>query len=170
MYSNNIVTESGDTFIPASQRPDGTWRKARRVKEGYVPQEEVPLYESKGKQFMNRNTKPEPVKLSSGETAQRPIPGLFIIEDKEKKQGKKKNKNKVEEVTKQLQQVTVSEVPQTDPAKKLKNLKKRLREVEALEEKLKNGLIPKPEPEQLTKIQRKNDLLLQIRELEKQIG
>jgi partner of Y14 and mago protein len=139
-----------------------------------VPQEEVPLYESKGKQFMSRNTKPEPVKLSTGETAHRPIPGLIIIDDKEKKQAKKKNKNKVEEVTKQIQNVTIcekaKEAPvQTDPAKKLKNLKKRLREVETLEEKLKSGLIPKPEPEQLAKIQRKNDLLMQIRELEKQI-
>lgn len=55
----------------------------------------------------------------------------------------------------------------TDPQKKLKNLKKRLREVEALEEKIKNGLITKPEPEQLTKIKRKSDLMMQIHELEK---
>ncbi|CAH1984242.1 unnamed protein product [Acanthoscelides obtectus] len=193
-YSTNIVTENGEQFIPASQRPDGTWRKARRVKDGYVPQEEVPLYESKGKQFMSK--KQEPVKLSTGQVAHRPIPGLFIIEnDNEKKnQSKKKQKKKVEDVTNQLENVKLSSKPAqknepkmpvkpvqtsadtsksadtaTDPQKKLKNLKKRLREVESLEEKLKNGTIMKPEPEQLAKVKRKNDLLLQIHELEKQV-
>lgn len=193
MISSNVRDENGDSYIPASQRPDGTWRKARRIKEGYVPQEEVPLYESKGKQFLNRQLKPAIV-LPPGTTAHHSIPGLFISDEKEKTKNKKKQSKKTETVAKQISNLKISEPANSkpnrisvnaktveeieegntqdstvEPAKKLRNLKKRLREVEALEGKVKSGELIKPDPDQLKKINRKDDLLVQIHELEKKL-
>lgn len=142
-----------------------------------MPQEEVPLYESKGKQFVSRQSSrqaAEPVRLPSGHTAHTYIPGLFILEDKEKKQKKKSSsKEKIEQVSQKMGDMKIGchqdQKSVNDPAKRLKNLKKKVREIETLEEKLKKGEITKPEPEQLAKIKRKNDLLMEINQLEKNI-
>ena len=49
-------------------------------------------------------------------------------------------------------------------------MKKKLRDIEALEKKLKDGVISKPEPEQLEKVARKIQVETEIEELEKQLA
>lgn len=48
MDGGYVVTDSGDKVLPGSRRPDGTIRKERRIRAGYVPQDEQPVYQSTG--------------------------------------------------------------------------------------------------------------------------
>ena len=54
-------------------------------------------------------------------------------------------------------------------AKRLRNLKKKLRNIEALEAKLSSGEIENPEPKQLEKVARKTEVMKEINALEKLI-
>ena len=40
--------KEGERLVGPTRRPDGTLRKAIRIRAGYVPQEEVAIYQSKG--------------------------------------------------------------------------------------------------------------------------
>ncbi|XP_029163914.1 partner of Y14 and mago isoform X2 [Nylanderia fulva] len=201
------------TFIPASQRPDGTWRKQRRVKDGYIPQEEVPLYESKGKQLVKKPLYPvgaspefiaeHKAKLEALAGKNKIIPGLQSKPQEGSKKKKKKNKSKVVEgpVTEGLSKLSISE-PEfhkevtthndkplsitkqtttnnivkdisnttqkttTDPQKRLKNLRKKIREIEVLEEKIKTGALKNPDKEILDKVARKIEISKEIKRLE----
>ncbi|OQS07498.1 hypothetical protein THRCLA_00496 [Thraustotheca clavata] len=44
-----VETKDGDVIIPTSTRADGSVRKEIRVRKGYVPQEEQPLYRPRGR-------------------------------------------------------------------------------------------------------------------------
>lgn len=58
----------------------------------------------------------------------------------------------------------------SDPSKRLKNLRKKLRDIEYLEEKLKSGTLDNPDKDQKEKMSKKGDILKEIEDLEKQIS
>lgn len=198
-------------YIPASQRPDGTWRKARRVKDGYIPQEEVPLYESKGKLFMKKPAIPvgmcpilaqEAKEKRQKQQQANPKPGMYVlpstsngidVSQKRKQNAKpspnglsKNTANKSVKYPKTLSTISVASTStdkytnklcdavtnlaistDDDLAKTIKKLRKKIREIEAIESKISNGELKKPDPDQLEKVGRKNEILDRLRELER---
>uniref|UniRef100_A0A182Q7E8 Partner of Y14 and mago n=1 Tax=Anopheles farauti TaxID=69004 RepID=A0A182Q7E8_9DIPT len=250
-------TDSQGKFIPATQRPDGTWRKPRRVRDGYIPQEEVPLYESKGKQFAQKpalppGLSPEVVQKAKEKRERdrlrqqqreeqqkkeqqnkKPPPGVITVDSTVCMNGEKhvkvaKNANAAPQrskktpelpdilldqrtkappavkakpqktsshpknatATSKSEDTAVTELAgalatgaqlnsqssmdetldaaQLELAKKLRKLRKKIREIEAIETKLRSSDGPKLDKDQLEKVKRKPDILQEIEELEVQ--
>lgn len=240
----------GNTYIPATQRADGTWRKEIKVKPGYIPQEEVLSYASSKKTQMAKENAKGPIGLSA-----QPVSSVASK--------KKKNKNKkpsaasaaasntvdnhrerdssadVEDITDEVENLTLEEsgewtqvktkrrgappqaqavrsskaaaeqkkksvaaapeepvgpsaaakkkeekkkakaaaaaaaapAPSTaEPEKRLRNLKKKLRDLDDLEKKIKTGEIAQPNEDQLAKIKRRKDYKAEYQALSKQLG
>ena len=104
------------------------------------------------------------------------IPGLNLKAEKSEFTAvskKKKNKGNKQAGNVEPPKTTLpSQEPTstTDPAKKLRNLRKKLRDIEALEAKLNSGEVKKPEPEQLEKVARKPQVEEEIRALERVVS
>ncbi|KAK3984359.1 hypothetical protein QBC44DRAFT_17003 [Cladorrhinum sp. PSN332] len=163
-----VTDESGSRHIPESTRADGSTRKAIKIRPGYRPPEDVEVYKNRAAEgFRNRGKGPVPGSegLQDSKPAQ---PSSAAASKNAKRREATRKKKEATDTTENDEKPSaapapkVEEVdPEVEKEKKVRNLKKKLRQAKDLKEKKEGGgtLLP----EQLTKVIKINEL---IRELE----
>jgi len=169
-------------IIPASQRPDGTWRPERKVKKGYVPQDEVSKFETKGSKFrenqipgfvpgMDPNDLPGKKEPAKSKTQKR-------NEKKKAKKAEGGGEDDDEGVAEAAAAVAAVKVAEPAPAagddpkealnKKIRNLKKKVRQTDEIQAKVAAG--EAPNPEQQEKLAKRGEFEKEIAALEKELA
>lgn len=157
------ITKDGERVIPASVRPDGSIRPERRVKQGYTPVEDVATY---------KNEKVELFRSHQYGHKDYVPPGLGKSTESEDKKKRRRPKKKSEgeeggEESKSATEVVGSEnvmgIGQEDPEKKVRALKKKIRQAVELKERAAKG--DKLEASQLAKIGMLETFIKELEEL-----
>lgn len=153
------------------------------------------MYESKGKLFAQGKPTGNPVSGGGSSSGgympparvpyhQQPTPGLVIIKpsrpakSKKEPQQQQQQKGKQDKTTNsttislatQMERLSLTPEEELDPEKLLKHLKKlrkKLREIDNIEQKIKSGEIKTPDKDQLDKVARKKLIRIEVDRLEK---
>ncbi|KAG0067051.1 hypothetical protein BGZ89_006555 [Linnemannia elongata] len=178
---SGIQEREDERVIPMTRRPDGTFRKERKIRPGYTPPEDVAKYTNRVLESV-RPTPPPPAAPAADST---PKSKAQLKNDKRKAKRKEEavaaelagyptatNNNATPKSTATVTDSTAAAATDSteaaatgpvDPEKKLRALNKKLRQVEQLKERQAKGETMLPE--QIEKIDKMDDLLAQIAEL-----
>jgi partner of Y14 and mago protein len=164
--ASGIVTDelSGERHIPESKRADGTTRKAIKIRPGYRPPEDVEVYKNRtAETFRNRGKGPVPG--AEGLKDDKPAQPSSSAANKNAKRREARKKAKVAgEVEGEAAPAEAAEKEEVDleaeKEKKVRTLKKKIRQAKELKEKKDTGesLLP----EQIAKVIKINELIREL--------
>ncbi|KAK4105623.1 hypothetical protein N658DRAFT_416564 [Parathielavia hyrcaniae] len=163
--ASGIVTDetSGERHIPESQRADGSTRKAIKIRPGYRPPEDVEVYKNRtAETFRTRGKGPVPGAegLKDDKLAQ---PSSAAANKNAKRREARKKAKAAGESTEDApaEEGKKEELdPEAENEKKVRTLKKKLRQAKELKEKKEGGgaLLP----EQIAKVIKINELIREL--------
>ncbi|KAF9423170.1 hypothetical protein BGZ94_008387 [Podila epigama] len=182
-----IQGEADARVIPMTRRPDGTYRKERKVRPGYIPPEDVVRYSNRVLDSVRPSPSQAPTTTNTT-TNNNAAPKSKSQKKNDKRKAKRKEDSTVEpgeaggdaenakdDKANPVNSITPDQTPVTvpvaaaameetsDPEKKLRALSKKLRQIEQLKERQDNG--EELLPEQTEKISKMHELLAQIEAL-----
>lgn len=136
----------------------------------------MPLYTPKGKRIAQSNQYPPgwhpdvavPQSQRSQPAAKKSEPAGFRVTSITEQQSARVAPAKINEITEAMQNSLKIRDDVVELSKRLKRLRRRLRELDLLDEKIKVGEIAKPQKDQLEKITRRREIEKEIEELERQ--
>ena len=164
-----IETNSGERHIPSSVRPDGTKRREIKIRPGYKPPEDVEVYKNRtADAFRNRGTNGVP----GAEGLKDDKEGSSATSNKNAKRREARKKAKATDETgvgentntakNDMQEDKLEEVvdPAAEKEKKVRNLKKKLKQAKELKEKNDGGAALLPE--QFAKVIKISELIREL--------
>lgn len=153
--------------VPASRRPDGSVRKERKVRAGYVPAEDVQAYQSR---HVVDSKLPDDFIVGLGivpKAVKSPVEQSKTAK-KNARRAQKKQEKREGSVTSSVEEKKVEDAPEDSAEarrKRLKQIKKLIKDCEVIKGKMEGGGSEALLPEQIKKVERLPELLDEFEKL-----